>query len=50
MFGANTVDVASLTTLTGGDGEAVLNCDEVLAEFFGEEYPAVKDEDVEAAA
>ena len=27
-----------LTTLTGGDGEAVLNCDQVLAEFFGEEY------------
>ena len=29
-----------LTTLTGGDGEAVLNCDQVLAEFFGEEYEA----------
>lgn len=26
-----------LTTLTGEEDEAVLNCDEVLAEFFGEE-------------
>lgn len=25
-----------LTTLTGADSDAVLNCDEVLAEFFGE--------------
>lgn len=29
-----------LTTLTGGDNEAVLNCDQVLAEFFGKEYTA----------
>ena len=27
----------ALTTLTGAEDEAVLNCDEVLAEFFGEE-------------
>lgn len=27
-----------LTTLTSGDDEAVLNCDQILAEFFGEEY------------
>lgn len=29
-----------LTTLTGADDEAVLNRDQVLAEFFGEEYAA----------
>ena len=38
VFGTNAVDVADLTTLTGADDEAVLNCDQVLAEFFGEEY------------
>lgn len=38
VFGTNAVAVADLTTLTGDDGEAVLNCDQVLAEFFGEEY------------
>ena len=38
VFGTNTVAVAELTTLTGEDDEAVLNCDEILAEFFGEEY------------
>ena len=27
-----------LTTLTSGSDEAVLNCDQILAEFFGEEY------------
>ena len=49
-FSTNDVDAASLTTLTGEDGEAVLNCDEVLAEFFGEEYvPAVDEEDIAAA-
>ncbi len=36
-----------LTTLTGGDGEAVLNCDQVLAEFFGEEYEAPDTDDLE---
>ncbi|MDE6259985.1 MAG: S-layer homology domain-containing protein [Oscillospiraceae bacterium] len=36
VFGMN-VDVYALVTLTGEDAEAVLNCDEVLAEFFGEE-------------
>lgn len=40
VFGTNAVDVAELTTLTGDDDEAVLNCDEILAEFFGEEYAA----------
>lgn len=36
---AQYLDVAmpELTTLTGEEDEAVLNCDEVLAEFFGEE-------------
>ena len=49
-FGTNAVDAASLTTLVGEDGEAVLNCDEVLAEFFGEEYiPAVDEEEIAAA-
>ncbi len=38
VFGTNAVAVAELTTLTGEDDEAVLNCDEILAEFFGEEY------------
>lgn len=38
VFGTNAVAVADLTTLTGADDEAVLNCDQVLAEFFGEEY------------
>ena len=36
VFGMDT-DVYALATLAGEDGEAVLNCDEVLAEFFGEE-------------
>ena len=36
VFGMD-VDVYALTTLTGEDDEAVLNCDEVLAEFFDEE-------------
>ena len=30
------VNVYALASLTGGGDEAVLNCDEVLAEFFGE--------------
>lgn len=30
------VDVDALVTLAGEDGEAVLNCGEVIAEFFGE--------------
>lgn len=36
VFGLE-VDVDTLATLTGEDDEAVLNCDEVIAEFFGEE-------------
>ena len=36
-----------LTTLTGGEGEAVLNCDQVLAEFFGEEYEAPDTDNLE---
>ena len=36
VFGMN-VDVYALTTLVGEDDEAALNCDEALAEFFGEE-------------
>lgn len=39
-----------LTTLTGDEDEAVLNCDEVLAEFFGEEYVPAQDEESEVAA
>lgn len=52
VFGGNAVSAAGLTTLTGDDDEAVLNCDEVLAEFFGEEYtPAQnKDEELDTAA
>ena len=50
VFGTNAVAAADLTTLTGDEDEAVLNCDEVLAEFFGEEYTAGKDEDIEVAA
>lgn len=38
------VDMPTLSTLTGADNEAVLNCDEVLAEFFGEEYVTAEDE------
>lgn len=38
VFGTNAVAADALTTLTGSDGEAVLNCDQVLAQFFGEEY------------
>ncbi len=45
VFGTNAVAVADLTTLTGEDGEAVLNCDQVLAEFFGEEYELPEDLD-----
>ena len=45
VFGTNAVAVADLTTLTGDDGEAVLNCDEVLAEFFGEAYLRPEDLD-----
>lgn len=36
VFGLE-VDVDTLATLTGEDDEAVLNCDEVIEEFFGEE-------------
>lgn len=44
VFGTNAISVGELTTLSGEAGEAVLNCDEVLAEFFGEEYtPAEAD-------
>ena len=43
-FGTNAVEAAALTTLVGEGGEAVLNCDEVLAEFFGEEYVSPVDE------
>ena len=44
-FGTNAVAAADLVSMSGGDDEAVLNCDEVLAEFFGEEYaPAQEDE------
>ena len=35
IFGTNAVAAADLKSLTGADDEAVLNCDEVLAEFFG---------------
>lgn len=45
VFGTNAVAAADLTTLTGDDGEAVLNCDQVLAEFFGEEYELPEDLD-----
>ena len=45
VFGTNAVAVDELTTLAGDDGEAVLNCDEVLAQFFGEEYTSAKDQD-----
>lgn len=38
VFGTNAVDAADLTTLTGADDEAMLNCGQVLAEFFGEAY------------
>lgn len=36
VFGEQAVAAANLKSLTGADDEAVLNCDEVLAEFFGE--------------
>lgn len=49
VFGTNAVAAADLTTLTGDEDEAVLNCDEVLAEFFGEEYVPAKVEEDEAA-
>ena len=45
VFGGNAVPASGLTTLTGEDGEAVLNCDQVLAEFFGEEYVLPEDFD-----
>ena len=50
VFGTNAVAALDLTTLAVDDEEAVLNCDEVLAEFFGEEYTPAKDEDIEIAA
>lgn len=37
VFGTNAVAVPDLVTLTGEDEDLVLNCGEVLAEFFGEE-------------
>ena len=37
VFGTNAVAAADLASLTGEEDEAVLNCDEVLAEFFDEE-------------
>lgn len=36
VFGKQAVAAADLKSLTGADDEAVVNCDEVLAEFFGE--------------
>ena len=45
VFGSNAVDAADLTTLAGEDGEAVMNCAQVLAEFFGEEYNIPEDLD-----
>ena len=45
VFGSNAVDAADLTTLAGEDGEAVMNCAQVLAEFFGEEYDIPEDLD-----
>ena len=45
VFGRQAVAAASLKSLTGADDEAVLNCDEVLAEFF-----VAKENDVEIAA
>ena len=50
VFGTNVVAALDLTTLAVDDEEAVLNCDEVLAEFFGEEYTSAKDEDLDIAA
>lgn len=43
VFGTNVVAADDLTTLTGDEDEAVLNCDEVIAEFFGEEYATMED-------
>ncbi len=40
VFGTNAVAAADLKSLTGAADEAVLNCGQVLAEFFGEEYAA----------
>lgn len=37
VFATNVVEVPDLTTLTGEDGDLVLNCGEVLVEFLGEE-------------
>lgn len=34
------MEMPELTTLAGEDDEAVLNCDEILAQFFGEELAA----------
>ena len=45
VIAAGAVEADSLSSLTGEDDEAVLNCDEVLAEFFGEEYIPAGDED-----
>ena len=45
VFGTNAVDAADLTTLTVDDGEAMMNCGQVLAEFFGEEYELPEDLD-----
>lgn len=45
VFGSNAVDAADLTTLAGEDGEAVMNCAQVLAEFFGEAYDIPEDLD-----
>ena len=42
-------ETPALTTLTGDDGDPVFNCDEVLAEFFGEEVIPAGD-DVETVA
>lgn len=46
----NGMAMPELTALAGDDGEAVLNCDEILAEFFGEEYTPALDEEIEIAA
>ena len=45
VFGTNAVAAADLASLSGDDGEAVLNCDEVLAEFFGEEYASAEEDE-----
>lgn len=45
VFGTNAVAAADLASLSGDDDEAVLNCDEVLAEFFGEEYASTEEDE-----